>query len=330
MKKLTQKTIYLFSIIFLMSFGKVNAQCLDFGSQSAVAIGPDGMGAYFVYAQTCFSMLAGVEVGNFPISNNGLPVGNLVINPSYVPIMCDIFDPISGNTITGCTINLASTGDGIAISAIDPMSNPVSGALVAVPANSFCVSFDYMTFTNPFTNLTNFQVGNLSCPATPLFQINQFPLPITLKSFNVEKSKDFNTLMWVAEKQVDFSHFEIERSFDGIRFEKIGMVNSQSESHYQFNDQLILTEKSYYRLKMIDMDGRFQYSNIISTMNKLSDELIIVNNPVKCGSDLKIISNSAYQIFTMDGSKVNDLRSLNKGIYFAKNKAGKTAKILVD
>lgn len=93
-------------------------------------------------------------------------------------------------------------------------------------------------------------------------------LPVELISFKGRKIDSDIHLSWVTAMELNNSHFEIERSTGGIDFDNIGIVNgrgtSQSLTTYSFLDNTPLDGINYYRLKQIDFDNKFSYSNIIS------------------------------------------------------------------
>jgi aminopeptidase N len=97
-------------------------------------------------------------------------------------------------------------------------------------------------------------------------------LPIDLISFTGEISNNIAQLKWSTSKEQNFSHFEVERSADGVQFFNIGTVESKTNnitSTYRFND-LHLFNRPYYRLKLVNTDGSYKYSNIIQLLNNNS------------------------------------------------------------
>jgi Secretion system C-terminal sorting domain len=92
-------------------------------------------------------------------------------------------------------------------------------------------------------------------------------LPIELLSFQAKNQNNQNLLTWQTATETNNKGFEIERSFNGIDFEKIGFIkgagNSNQTQNYQFIDAKPFNV-TYYRLKQIDFDGKFDYSNTIS------------------------------------------------------------------
>jgi hypothetical protein len=102
---------------------------------------------------------------------------------------------------------------------------------------------------------------------------NNQPLPVTLLSFNAEKQgRDKVLTSWTTESEMNTARFEIEvakgnEEFRQNRFVKIGEINSYgnsaNEQTYQFVDEESLkTGTRYYRLKMVDIDGRSSYSSV--------------------------------------------------------------------
>ncbi|MDB5202741.1 MAG: hypothetical protein JWQ27_2150 [Ferruginibacter sp.] len=94
-------------------------------------------------------------------------------------------------------------------------------------------------------------------------------LPVKLISFNASRSPSAITLNWKTADENNSSRFEIERSVDGNTFTKAGSVNALGNNgvnnSYSFADnQSVTAPVTYYRLKIIDKDGRFNYSWIVA------------------------------------------------------------------
>ena len=94
-------------------------------------------------------------------------------------------------------------------------------------------------------------------------------LPVELAHFSAKTNKNSITLSWTTETEIDNRGFEIQSSFDGRIFKKVGFEegndNSLSETNYTFEDhQAERGRLYYYRLKQIDNDGSYEFSNIIS------------------------------------------------------------------
>jgi len=127
------------------------------------------------------------------------------------------------------------------------------------------------------------EVTNSTVPGLTLTTENEVvtSLPVTLVSFSASNMGEQNYLIWKTSFESNSEGFEIERSWDGNKFEKIGFVagggNSNIGSDYSFVDQSPLFH-SYYRLKQLDFDGTFAYSRVISVKSP-DAEIVAYPNP---------------------------------------------------
>lgn len=95
-------------------------------------------------------------------------------------------------------------------------------------------------------------------------------LPLHLLGFNAWRDDDQVQLKWITAQEENVSHFAIERSSDGLTFSTIARVNAKNSAlstQYAYTDKMPLPGTSYYRLKMIDLDGRFTSSRIQIVMS---------------------------------------------------------------
>jgi len=92
------------------------------------------------------------------------------------------------------------------------------------------------------------------------------PLPIRLKDIAAKNRGNRNEVQWVTAAETAGSYFEVERSFDARNFTKIGTVSSRSinGAAYSFDDEQPANGINYYRLKMIEANGRSVYSKIVN------------------------------------------------------------------
>lgn len=93
------------------------------------------------------------------------------------------------------------------------------------------------------------------------------PLPVELTSFSALIQDKFVNLEWKTATEINNFGFEIQKSSDEYEWTKIGFVaghgNSNSFKHYAFKDNISVAGNIYYRLKQIDFDGSYKYSNVV-------------------------------------------------------------------
>jgi PQQ-dependent dehydrogenase (s-GDH family) len=174
---------------------------------------------------------------------------------------------------------------------IDPCSNTITNATLLISptfaeahgANGYVLQGDITSFSSFY------------------FAANNFTLPLDLLAFTGQLQSDNTVLLnWKTENEINTSHFVVERSADGIRFNTIGNItangryNAGGSFNYSLTDNDAVNQSSqrlYYRLRMVDIDGRFKYSTIISvSMPFITGKLTISPNPVF--NDLKVSLSS--------------------------------------
>ena len=91
-------------------------------------------------------------------------------------------------------------------------------------------------------------------------------LPVHFTSFYVSKSGQNIQLTWSTDNEINNSHFDVERSFNGLEWNKIATIkgagNSSNANNYSYNDKNVSGSVIYYRLRQVDIDGRSVYSSI--------------------------------------------------------------------
>lgn len=163
-------------------------------------------------------------------------------------------------------------------------------------------------------------------------------LPVNLQSFNARLENGTAKLWWATSNAINAKKFEIEKSTDGNRFTYLSSVtatNGSSLISYTFDDASLTGIIVYYRLKIIDNDGTFAYSNIINVPTNATSALTVrlANNPV-IGDILYLLHSNASKIsniniFSTTGNLVKSFKavpgtkqsnvnvaSLPKGQYF--------------
>ncbi|HYE54183.1 MAG TPA: T9SS type A sorting domain-containing protein [Chitinophagaceae bacterium] len=87
-------------------------------------------------------------------------------------------------------------------------------------------------------------------------------LPVNWKHFSVRAQNGKALLQWEVSTQVNVKEYVVEKSADGVQWTYAGTVTPSGASLYQFFDQSTTAGTTYYRIRQVDMDGRFTYSGI--------------------------------------------------------------------
>jgi subtilisin-like proprotein convertase family protein len=157
--------------------------------------------------------------------------------------------------------------------------------------------------------------------------------PVTLHYFNAVKKNNIAQLNWKVANEKNIAKYSIEHSTNNIDFEIVGevkcSVNSTGENEYTFANSLIKNSVNYYRLKMIDNDHKFSFSNT-EIISNLKNDLAIRVYPSVTNNIVTIEATEPIQkvtVYSIAGIKIADyLPSVNSfqletrdylpGIYF--------------
>jgi uncharacterized repeat protein (TIGR01451 family) len=168
------------------------------------------------------------------------------------------------------------------------------------------------------------------------------PLAVKMTSFTGIRTGNNALLKWTTYIEIKNDRFEIERSEDGIHFSQRGNVTGSGSTDikhdYQFTDPLNTSAKIvYYRLRVVDIDGKFNYSNIIPIRldGTQIDNFAVYPNPFSNNIKVSIYSDkeqdATLRLLMPDGKQalartvtlgkganivvLNDLENLSKGSY---------------
>ena len=129
-------------------------------------------------------------------------------------------------------------------------------------------------------------------------------LPVELSSFTAEYVPDYDVvdLAWTTESERDNDYFEVERSIDGNNFSTIktvkGIGNTNYTTKYYSADETPVLGVNYYRLKQFDLNGEFEYSEVISVniLDDFYDMLSLFPNPTTGLTEVIFNSYSQGQV----------------------------------
>ena len=175
-------------------------------------------------------------------------------------------------------------------------------------------------------------------------------LPVVLTDFTVKLNNDQNALLnWTTASEHNNRGFDIELSRDGSNFFLLGTIgslgNSNTEQHYEYLNIKPQPGVSFYRLKQTDLDGKYEYSKIISLHYNI-DLVKAFVYPVPAKNRItinfgKIIAKGEIEIFSADMKTVKresingpsatkdiNVSNLSKGVYFIRYANGSATEIL--
>lgn len=150
------------------------------------------------------------------------------------------------------------------------------------------------------------------------------PLPVELIEFTAETKDDHVEIRWTTASELNNAEFIVERSADAVTFETLisvpGAGNSNVTRQYVQLDKLPLPGVSYYRLKQIDFNGEFEYSEI-RPVNFLNQEKLRLNYWTVENGQLYLNLNSSEDqieivIYDLSGRKVCRSTYLNNSFQY--------------
>jgi hypothetical protein len=113
----------------------------------------------------------------------------------------------------------------------------------------------------------------------------QNALPVTLVTFTGKhQSGTGNLLQWLVTEQQQVARYEVEHSADGTTFRHVGTVQARMSKQdplpYDFLHVAPAQGRNYYRLRIVDEDGRYEYSHVVLlTVDALGRGLVLYPNP---------------------------------------------------
>ncbi len=180
--------------------------------------------------------------------------------------------------------------------------------------------------------------------------VNGGTLPVEFLYAKAQADDDHNVIIsWATASEINNDYFVVERSSDGVNYSLVGKVEGAGNSDhiltYEFMDRPTASGTFYYRVKQVDFDGQYDYSEIATATveNDMPLELSAYPNPTSGPITLNIFGgdNNAVKIVvrSMHGevkkvienaqqSVVLDLSSFPKGYYFMEAYYGQKKEIL--
>jgi hypothetical protein len=194
-----------------------------------------------------------------------------------------------------------------------------------------------------YASFTNADTGSLYGNKYLEFETNGFSefwikskqiiLPLKRLDFYAEKCNKNTCLTWKTTDEINTQKFELYKSTDGINFKLLNSVNAIGNGNNSYNiiDREMQNTVFYYRLKMIDVDGKFTFSNTIKVRFEKDKNIELFPNPSNNYFSLRGINNvkeiavvdvtgKVIKTFLPNVSNKYDISNLPATIYFLKIK----------
>jgi hypothetical protein len=143
--------------------------------------------------------------------------------------------------------------------------------------------------------------------------INAVVLTAKLKQFTVWKNKNENLLNWTTSEEDGNAFFEIHKSIDGRSFAAINRVNGQgnstTEKSYEYRDEAP-PPVCYYRLKLVDINGKATYSKVIRVERKAD-----INTKVKLNNVVSNLLSLQVRDLAQDNATIEIIDPSGRQLY---------------
>lgn len=176
-------------------------------------------------------------------------------------------------------------------------------------------------------------------------------IPLTLVGFDGSAYNQSCLLRWRSENEANFSHYELEYSPDADDFDFLASIPASGNNEAKTNDYMyedrdrLVHGNAFYRLKMVDLDGKFSYSSVVYIHNNLklaikirtnpvTDNHLVFYHPLSTGKEKIMITDSlgrSIGVGTLDANSFFtqvDLSLCAKGVHFLIYSDGKYSQTL--
>ncbi|WP_205509218.1 T9SS type A sorting domain-containing protein [Longitalea arenae] len=143
-------------------------------------------------------------------------------------------------------------------------------------------------------------------------ELDPIVLPVDLRSFTAQLANEKIWLAWSTGREVNMSHYAIERSYDNKEFHQVALMFSAEtptiSNNYSYKDPVKNTVGAviYYRLKMVDKDGKYKYSETKTVrLGNGNDTTKISAYPNPVVNELRISIPQSWQKQTLNGQLIS-------------------------
>jgi SdrD B-like domain len=221
---------------------------------------------------------------------NGLEAGNYIVGMSAPVAAPNASTAVTANSGVAGDIDGVNTGTQVGGAGTESRSGTIALVAGAQPVTESGQGAAGLTSADADGNAT-IDFGFYD-PTT---------LPIDLINFNGSQIEGQINLTWKVANEKDFSHFELERSEDAKEFGSIATITGEGKSTYNYSDLQPTEGDNYYRLRMVDLSGKFSVSKKVNINFEKNGNYVAVENPANNGQ-FKVMTNLKNAKFTLVNS----------------------------
>jgi trimeric autotransporter adhesin len=239
----------------------------------------------------------------------------------------NLFDPTNGTTTAVTKVMYGKPGTNV-------------NAVQVYSATGTSFTWSDMGLANLTTGYYYLDITNGTSRAitAPIwYNRNDAVLPIKLQYFTAQKNALGAKLNWASATELNAKNYEVEKSTDGIHWKTMVTINANGNSsalneYYTF-DNFPVIGVNYYRLKQVDVNGKFEYSVVRTVVFTAETAIMVFPNPasgtinlyVKNKTDktyavslMDISGRVVYKSISKEYKLAINAKNLVKGIYFVK------------
>jgi hypothetical protein len=311
--------------IFTFSFIAIALSLASFNSfgQTASCSTPTTSGTATDYNQVDASITTINNAGGAVTYNSPISTYSFTTPPPAIPFYLKLRKIENGGSADFTAQVTIKWGTGGANSFTCAVSGTIAGPAGSSTADASTNYYFTITPNTPLPQGTNFQisvaidnVGNKQMQITgyAIDKNAQTPggaaLPVKFQTFEATPSSNSVSLKWMVATEENLSGYEIEKSFDGRNFSKLSFVNAVNQSTYTFVDSKS-SGTVYYRIKSIDVDGRYAFSTI--ALIKAGKSMIMLNafpSPFVSSFSLDHGTATAGSLITISGQDGRAIKTI--------------------
>ncbi len=198
-----------------------------------------------------------------------------------------LFSSVATNAVTGITNSTWIASPAVTVLG-NALGTSTTNSIVEIPVgtnmNGTITSQRFVMI-----GLSEFSMANATTTATQLIENTVYyllglgvPLPVEFNNVNIIDNNGNAKLIWKVGAEINIKQYNIQRSSNGNDFTTIATVNAIGNKEYNWTDDAVLSDKSFYRIVAVERNGKQIMSQVLSFNNQRKKvSIIVAPNPVE-------------------------------------------------